>query len=380
MAIIRYVKRVFNGWLRAVIHHYVTKTKGKSMRILLINPGATSTKIAVFEDENEVFKVALVHTAAELEPYVSVIDQLEFRKQLVLDTLSAAGIEVSGFDAICGRGGLLRPVCSGTYRINERVLEDMRSARYGEHASNLGCCLAWELSKPAGIPAFFVDPPSTDERGKYAKVSGYKGMERTGIFHALNQKGMARIAAEKIGRAYEECNLIVVHMGGGTSVAAHQKGRTVDVTNCQEEGSFSIDRCGSLPITKVLSMCYSGIPYQKLKRGILRDGGLYSYLGTRDFREIEQRVQEGDEETGLLVGAMAYQTAKDIGAMAAVLHFDVDAIVFTGGLANSKWLCEEIGKYVEKIAPILILPGEDEMRRMALGVLRVFQGGEALEY
>lgn len=350
------------------------------MKILIINPGATSTKIAVYKDEAEVFKITLVHTAADLKPFASVIDQLEYRKQLVVETLSAAGVEMSDFDAVCGRGGLLRPVCSGTYRINEQVLTDLRSARYGEHASNLGSCLAWELGQRLGIPAYFVDPPSTDERGKYAKISGYKGIERPGIFHALNQKGMARIAAEKIGHVYEECNLIVVHMGGGTSVAAHHKGRVVDVNDCQAEGCFSIDRSGSLPVKKIIDMCYSGIPQQELKRSILRDGGLYSYLGTRDFIEIELRVQAGDEEAELIVGAMAYQTAKDIGAMAAVMNFDVDAIVFTGGLANSKWFCEEIGKYVKKLAPILMLPGEDEMRRMAFGVLRVFQGEKALEY
>ena len=350
------------------------------MRVLLINPGATSTKIAVFEDETEIFKTNLEHTAAELEPFDSVIDQLEFRKKLVLDTLATAGLELAGFDAVCGRGGLMRPVASGTYRVNARAVEDLRAARYGEHASNLGCCLAWELSETAGIPAFFVDPPSTDEREKYARVSGYKGMERAGIFHALNQKGIARLAAEKLGRAYEECNLVVIHMGGGTSVAAHQKGRVVDVTDCQDEGSFSIDRSGGIPIKQVLALCYSGISYQQVKRNILRDGGLYSYLGTRDFREIERRVRAGDEEAALVAGAMAYKTAKDIGSMAAVMRFEVDAVVFTGGLANSRWLCDEIGQYVKKIAPILIFPGEDEMRRMALGVLRVFRGGEALEY
>ncbi len=350
------------------------------MKVLLINPGATSTKIAIYVDETETFKTTLIHTSAELEPFETVIDQMAFRKQLVLDTLAKEGIALSSFDAVCGRGGLLRPVCSGTYRINEQVVEDLRNARYGEHASNLGCCLAWELSKAADIPAFFVDPPSTDERTEYAKISGYKDMPRIGIFHALNQKGMARIAAEKIGKAYENCNLVVIHMGGGTSVAAHQRGRVVDVTNCQEEGSFSIDRSGGLPVSKVISLCYSGISQQQVKRNILREGGLYSYLGTRDFMEIENRVHAGDEQAALLVGAMAYQTAKDIGTMAAVMHFDVDAIVFTGGLANSAWFCGEIAKYVEKLAPVLLLPGENEMRRMALGVLRAYHGEQALEY
>lgn len=350
------------------------------MRILLINPGATSTKLAVFADKSEIFKINVAHTAEELAVYDSVIDQLEFRKQLVLETLAAAGLEMSGFDAICGRGGLMRPLSSGTYRVNERALEDVRNARYGEHASNLGCCLAWELGGSGKIPAFFVDPPSVDEREKYAKISGYKGLERPCIFHALNQKGVARLAAEKLGRPYEECNLIVVHMGGGISVAAHRKGRVVDVTNCTEEGSFSIDRSGGLPVSKVLSACHESASYPQLRRSILREGGIYSYLGTRDFREVERRVQDGDEEAGLVAGAMAYQTAKDIGSMAAVLRFAVDALVLTGGLANSEWLCDEISQYTSNIAPILMFPGEDEMRRMALGVLSVFQGKEALTY
>jgi butyrate kinase len=344
------------------------------MRILVINPGATSTKISVFEDEQEVFKKNIDHAASDLIPFEHIIDQLDYRKELIRKSLRDADYKPSDFDAVCGRGGLLRHIPSGTYEVTDRVLNDIYHPPYGEHASNLGTILAKAIADEAGVKAYFVDPVSVDEMTEVAHFSGFAGMERESFFHALNQKSMARKAAEQLGKNYEDLNLIVVHMGGGVSVAAHEKGRVVDVFNVKDEGSFSMDRGGSLPINAVINYCFSGKTKAEVKKVLGSQAGVFSYLGTRDFREVEEKAFSGDEKAKLIFDALVYQHCKDIGAMAAVLKFNVDGIVLTAGMAHSKRLCDAIKDYVGKLAPIIILPGEEEMRSLAEGALRVLRG------
>ena len=350
------------------------------MRLLIINPGATSTKIAVYEDETEAFSSSILHAQPELAGFARVVDQLPLRERLVREALRQAGFFPASFDAVCSRGGLVRHIPSGTYAIDDQVIHDIYHPPFGEHASSLGPLIAHSIAAEAQIPAYLVDPVSVDELQPLARVTGLDGMERESFFHALNQKAVARKAALDLGKPYESLNLIVVHMGGGVSVAAHEKGRVVDVYNVKDEGSFSLDRAGGLPVNALVNLCYSGITKQDLKRKLSFEAGVFSYLGTRDFREVEKRMLEGDEKATLVYHAMAYQHAKDIGAMAAVLRYDVDAILFTGGIANSERFCAEIAGYVEKIAPIHRYPGEEEMRALALGALRVLRGEAAKSY
>lgn len=350
------------------------------MKVLVINPGATSTKISAFDEEKEVMRVSISHSAQELSKFAHIAEQMPYRKKLILDALRENGMKVSDFDAICGRGGLLRHIPSGTYAVNDRVIHDILHPGYGEHAANLGAYIAEELAKPAGIPAYFVDPVCVDEMQDVARISGMKGMERQSFFHALNHKSVARRAAQQIGRPYEELNLIVAHLGGGVSVAAHEKGRVVDVYNVKDDGSMGLDRGGALPVNAVVELCYSGREKAEVKRMLGSEAGVYSYLGTKDFREVEKKMNDGDKEATLIFRALAYQLAKDIGAMAAVLRFRVDAIVYTGGMAYSESLCREITSYVSKVAPVICLPGEEEMRSLAEGALRVLHGGKCSEY
>lgn len=351
------------------------------MQVLVINPGATSTKISIFREETEIFKSSIPHSAEELAPYAQVVQQGPYRKELILKTLSDAGYSPKDFDAVCGRGGLLRHIPSGTYAVTDAVIRDVMDPPYGEHASNLGVLLAKELADEAGIPAFFVDPVCVDEMRPVARVSGFKGMQRESFFHALNQKSIARKAARELGKAYEECRLIVVHLGGGVSVAAHENGLAVDVYNVKDEGAMGLDRGGSLPVNAVINLCFSGITKKEAKKMLGVESGAYSYLGTKDFREIEQKAcVENDPEFRMIFDAMAYQLSKDIGAMAAVLKFDVDAIVYTGGMAYCRPFTEAISSYVGKLARVIVLPGEEEMTALAEGALRVLRGESARDY
>lgn len=351
------------------------------MKVLVINPGATSTKIAVFDEGNEIVRIGLDHSAEELSRFEHVADQMPFRKALILQALHERGLSINDVDAVCGRGGLLKHIPSGTYRVNDRVIEDILHPPYGEHAANLGAYIARELADPVGIPAYFVDPVCVDELIDIARISGLNGAERQSFFHALNQKSVARKAARQIGKPYEALNLIVVHLGGGVSVAAHEKGRVVDVYNVKDDGSMGIDRAGSVPVNAVINLCFSGMTKQAVKKLFGSEAGVYSYTGTKDFREVERRAfVDGDEQARLVFRALAFQLSKDIGAMAAVLRFTVDAIVYTGGMAFSNRLCEEISSYVERIAPIIRLPGEEEMRSLAEGALRVLHGEAHSEY
>lgn len=344
------------------------------MKVLVINPGATSTKVAVFEEEQELLKKSIVHTAQELEGFDRVIDQADFRQRAVLEAVAEGGFRLEDFDAVCGRGGLYRPIPSGTYAVSDRVMQDVEQAPYGEHPSNLGAYLARRIGDLVGIPAFFVDPVCVDEMTEVAHVSGFAEFRRLSQFHALNQKSVGRKAARRLGKSYEEARLIVCHLGGGVSVAAHDHGRVVDVFNVKDEGAMGMDRGGGLPVNQLIDYCYAGRSREEVKRTLGRRSGMLSYVGTTDFREICARVVSGDERFTAAYRALVYQLAKDIGAMAAVLHFEVDAIVYTGGMAYEQFFCDDITAYVGRLAPVLRLPGEEEMRALAEGALRVLHG------
>jgi butyrate kinase len=352
-------------------------------RLLVINPGSTSTKISVFKDENEVWQKTIAHPPEELARYGRIAEQYALRRDAVLRALAEAGLAPGDFAAVVGRGGMLRPIPSGTYRINQRMLDDLRRPGEREHASNLGALVAHELASAAGIPAFVVDPVSVDEFEPLARVAGLPGIERRSFSHALSLKAAARKAARTLGRAYEEINLVVAHLGGGISVSAHRRGRMVDVNQGLDgTGPFSPERAGGLPVGDVLRLAFSGrYTYDELFRLITRQGGLYAHLGTNDAREVERRIAAGDDHARLIYEAMAYQIAKEIGLMATVLYGDVQGVVLTGGLAHSQMLVTWIRERVAWIAPVLVFPGQEEMLAMAQGALRVLRGEEeAQEY
>lgn len=352
-------------------------------RLLIINPGSTSTKIAIYDNEKPVFEEVLRHSAEELAPYPTIYSQYQFRKDVILETLSRKDINLTKLSAVVGRGGLLHPIPSGTYEVNDRMVEDLRMGLLGQHASNLGGILAREIASQLNIPAFIVDPVVVDEMEEVARLSGMPDIERISIFHALNQKAVARRAARDLGKSYEEANLIVAHLGGGISVGAHKKGRVVDVNNALDgEGPFSPERAGGLPAEGLLKLCFSGkYTMDEIKKKMVGKGGLVAYLKTNDAREVEKMIEEGNKEAELIYRAMAYQIAKEIGNCAAVLCGQVDAIVLTGGIAHSKMLTGWIKERVEFISQVMIYPGEDEMSALAEGGLRVLRGEEkAKEY
>ncbi len=351
--------------------------------ILVINPGSTSTKVAVYRGEKPVFVESIYHSTEELSKFERIVDQFEFRKNLILKLLEEKGIDLKELAAVVGRGGLIKPVPSGTYIVNDIMLEHLRQGLMGEHASNLGGLIADAIARPLGIPAFIVDPVVVDEMDPVAKLSGLPEIERKSIFHALNQKCVARQAAKDMGKKYEEVNLIVAHLGGGISVGAHRKGRVVDVNNALNgDGPYAPERAGGLPAWDLIQLALSG-KYTKdeLKKKLAGKGGMVAYLGTNNMFEVEKRVEQGDEYADFICEGMAYQIAKEIGADAAVLEGKVDAIVITGGLAHSERFVNRIRKRVEWIAPIMLYPGGDEMYALAMGALRVLRGEEeAKEY
>ncbi len=347
-------------------------------RLLIINPGSTSTKIAVFDNEKPVLEETLRHSNEELAPYTTVFEQYEFRKNVILDTLNSKGINITKLSAVVGRGGLLRPMEGGTYKVNENMLEDLKVGVMGQHASNLGGVIANEIALQLNIPAFIVDPVVVDELEEIARISGMPEIKRISIFHALNQKAVARRAAKDLGKAYEDINLIVAHMGGGISVGAHKNGRIIDVNNALDgEGPFSPERSGGLPVGALIKMCFSGnYTIDEMKKKIVGKGGLVAYLGSNDGREVEKMISNGDKNAELVYKAMAYQVAKEIGSCAAVLEGKVDAICLTGGLAYDKALISWVKERVEFISEVRVYPGEDEMIALAEGGLRVLRGEE----
>jgi butyrate kinase len=348
-------------------------------RILVINPGSTSTKLAIFEDEKQVASKTLRHTPEELSQFKRLIDQYEFRVNVIEDFLKTLGFEYKDFNAVVGRGGLVRPIPSGTYLVDELMVEELKQAKYGEHASNLGAVIAFEISNKYNIPAYIVDPVVVDEMDKIAKISGHPMFERKSIFHALNQKAVARRAAEELGKKYEETNLIVVHMGGGISIGAHKNGKVVDVNNALDgDGPFTPERSGTLPLTQLIDLCYSGkYDYDFIKKRIKGKGGLVAYLGTNDAMKVQEMISNGDKKAELVYKAMAYQIAKWIGKMAAALKGEVDAIVLTGGLAyDENYMVKWLKEYTSFIAKVIVYPGGDEEKALAMGALRVLRGEE----
>lgn len=345
--------------------------------ILVINPGSTSTKVAVFRGEEKLLHENIFHSLEELKSYKRIADQHGFRKSVILSFLDDHRCDIEGFSAVVGRGGMLLPVESGTYRITEKTVDYLMNNPV-EHASNLGALLAYEIGKPANIKAYIVDPIVVDEMEDVARVTGLPEVPRRSIFHALNQKAAAREAALRLGKKYDEVRLIVAHLGGGISVGAHDKGRVVDVNNALNgEGPMGPERAGSLPAWQLVELALSGkFDAAGLRRRITGGGGLTAHLGTNDVREVKRRMEKGDVRCALVYRAMAYQTAKEIGSMAAVLEGKIDAIVFTGGMAHDGDLIRLIEGRTSFLAPIVILPGEDEMASLAMGVLRVLRGQE----
>ncbi|MFZ7104259.1 MAG: butyrate kinase [Peptococcaceae bacterium] len=353
----------------------------KKYRILVINPGSTSTKVSVFAEEEVFFSQVLRHPAGEIANHKTIYDQLGFRKEVVLKTLRENEIELSSITAVVGRGGNMKPVPGGTYQVNNQMLEDLRIGLLGQHASNLGGIIAYEIAEPLGLPAFVVDPVVVDEFTDLARISGMPEIERKSKHHPLNHKATARKAAADLGGAYEQFNFIVTHMGGGISVGVHQKGKIIDVNNCLDgDGPFSPERSGGLPVGALIDLCYSGqYNREEMRKKIVGGGGLVAYLGTTDGREITKRIKAGDAKAQMIYEAMAYQVSKDIGAGAAVLKGDVDAILITGGLAYDELLVGWIKDRVSFIAGVLVYPGELEMIAMAQGVLRVLKGQEKVK-
>jgi len=346
-------------------------------RILAINPGATSTKVAVFEGEKPLFKKTVEHHGDELKAFARIFDQKQYRLNLILKTLAEVNIAQESLSAVVGRGGLMKPMTSGTYEVNEQMVDDLEHRPQGEHASNLGAALAFDLAKKLGIPAFIVDPVSVDEMEDVARISGLPELPRISLVHALNHKAVARKVAAEKGRRYEELNLVVAHLGSGISVAAHRKGRMIDVSNGKDEGAFSPDRCAGLPSTLLMKLCYSGkYTAKELAVRMMGSGGMFAYLGTRDIREAEKMAAEGNDQASLVLDAMAYQSAKEIGAMATVLDGEVDYIILTGGIAHSKRIVAAITKRVKFIAPVVVSPGEEELEALVMGALRVLRGEE----
>ncbi|WP_339187229.1 butyrate kinase [Bacillus sp. FSL M8-0025] len=347
-------------------------------RILTINPGSTSTKIGVFHNERSIFEKTLRHNIEELQRFDRIIDQYEFRKNHILETLHEQGINISKFDAVCARGGLLRPIEGGTYVVNDDMIEDLKSGYAGQHASNLGGIIAREIADGLNIPSYIVDPVVVDEMSVLAKVSGMPEIERKSIFHALNQKAIARKAAASLGKRYENMKMIITHMGGGITIGVHDRGRVVDVNNgLHGEGPFSPERAGTVPAGDLVDLCFSGeYTKEEIMKKLVGTGGLLGYLGTNDAVKVEQMIQGGDEKARFIYDAMAYQVAKEIGAASAALKGEVEAIVLTGGLAYGKSFVSAIRSYIDWISDVLVYPGENELQSLAQGALRVLQGEE----
>jgi butyrate kinase len=347
--------------------------------ILAINPGSSSTKFGLFCDSEPALVRNLQHSKAELAACgPDILSQLQLRLQCVEDELEASGLRLDRLVAVVGRGGLLRPVSGGTYHVNEEMLDELRRAERGQHAANLGAFLAHSIACRVRIPAYVVDPVSVDEWVKVARFSGCKQLPRPCLSHALNSKAIARRYASEVGQSYEDLRLVVAHLGSGHTVSAHAAGRMIDATNSREEGAFSTERAGSVPAMELVHLCFSGQYTQKQVETMLtREGGLVSYLGTADLREVEERIAQGDQYAGLVFRAMVYQITKEIGAMSCALRGQIDAILLTGGMSHSRRLTAAVSDVVRWIAPLKVYPGEDELQALVEGVLRVLRHEES---
>lgn len=349
-----------------------------AIKSLIINPGSTSTKIGVFEDETLLFEETLRHSTEEIAQYASIVDQKDFRKQIILDLLKSKDFDINSLQVVVGRGGMLKPTPGGTYSVSDDLLEDLKIGKQGQHASNLGGILAREIADSISVPSYIVDPVVVDELMPISRYSGVPELPRTSVFHALNQKAVAKRFAKEQGRAYNTLNLVVVHMGGGVSVGAHEQGRVIDVFNALDgDGAFSPERAGAVPSGALIKMCFSGEYTEKeVYKKIVGNGGFNAYVGTNDMRDVEKMVNEGDKNAEEVREAFIMQVAKNIGSMSCVLKGKVDQIIITGGIAYDKVVVSGLKDRVGFIAPITVYPGEDELLALAQGALRVMNGEE----
>ena len=354
-----------------------------AIKSLIINPGSTSTKIGVFEDETLLFEETLRHSTEEIAQYASIVDQKDFRKQIILDLLSKKEFDIKSLQVVVGRGGMLKPIPGGTYAVSDALLEDLKIGVQGQHASNLGGILAREIADSIGIPSYIVDPVVVDELMPISRYSGVPELPRTSVFHALNQKAVAKRYAKEQGKPYDSLNLVVVHMGGGVSVGAQENGRVIDVFNALDgDGAFSPERAGAVPSGALIKMCFSGQYTEKeIYKKLVGNGGFNAYVGTNDMRDVEKMVNDGDKKADEAREAFIMQVAKDIGSMACVLKGKVDQIIVTGGIAYDKHVVAGLKERAGFIAPFTVYPGEDELLALTQGALRVMNGEEkAMEY
>ena len=350
-----------------------------SYKILAVNPGSTSTKIGVYEDDKELFTESVTHSDEELKKYDKVVDEFEMRKDNILNSLKKHGVDVKELSAVVGRGGQLVNIHAGGYQVTEEMKKRLTDPSTIEHASNLGALIADAISAPLGIPAYIYDAVGSDEMNDIAKITGMPEVVRQSFCHVLNSKAMARKAAEKLGKTYQETNFIVAHLGGGISVSAHEKGRIIDAIPA-DGGPFSPERSGSIPLNYIIDMCYSGTYSQRdMKKKVSGLGGIKAYLGTSSCLEVERMILDGDELAEKIFKAEAYQIAKGIGELAPVLKGNIDGIILTGGVAHSQMLIQWIKEYVSFLAPLMIMPGENELEALAAGTLRILKGEEAAE-
>ena len=349
-----------------------------SVKSLIINPGSTSTKIGVFEDETLLFEETLRHSTEEISKYATIFDQKDFRKNIIIDLLKSKEFDVKSLGMVVGRGGMLKPIPGGTYACTDALVKDLEVGVSGQHASNLGGILAREIADEIGVPSFIVDPVVVDELMPIARYSGVPELPRVSIFHALNQKAVAKRYAKETGKKYEDLNLIVVHMGGGVSVGPHKNGKVIDIFNALDgDGAFSPERSGAVPVGALVKMCYSGEYTQaEVYKKLVGNGGFNAYVGTNDMRDVEKMVNEGNEKAAEVRDAFILQMSKNIGAMATVLEGKVDQIIVTGGIAYDKYVVAKLKERCEWIAPFTVYPGEDELLALVQGGLRVLNGEE----
>jgi len=354
----------------------------KKIRVLSINPGSTSTKIAVYDNEERIFQENVKHATEELAKFPKLTDQFDVRKAVILQTLENKNIELKSLNGVIGRGGLLKPMEGGTYNISENMIKDLHIGIQGEHASNLGGLIAHSIASTLGVPSFIADPVVVDELHDVARISGHPEFPRKSIFHALNQKAIARLYCSDKKVDYKKQNLIVAHMGGGVSVGLHSMGRVIDVNNALDgDGPFAPERSGSLPMGQIIKACFDGkYTLADMKKVITGKGGLVAYFGSNDYVELEERAKS-DKTVALALEAFCYQIAKEIGALSVITSGKIDAILLTGGIAHGKNVISYIKGKVQHIAPVFEYPGEDEMWALACAALRVLKGDEkAKEY
>lgn len=349
----------------------------QNIRVLSINPGSTSTKIAVYRNEKPVFIKNIKHTAEELTGFSRITDQLDYRKNIILQELEESNVELNNIRAVVGRGGIIKPIKSGVYEINDKLIHDLKNSEFSQHASNLGGLIANDIALLLpNARSFIADPVVVDEFEPLARISGNKNFRRRSIFHALNQKAVGRAHANSIMQKYEDMNLIIAHLGGGISIGAHKKGKVIDTNQGLDgDGPFSPERSGTLPVGDLIKLCFSGkYTLDEVYKMVVGQGGFVSYFGTNDAVEIEVMAKSGNKKALLIYKALAYQIAKTIGEMYTVLKCDVDAILITGGIAHNKLIISQITERTYKLAPIHIYPGEDEMKTLALNGLMVIRG------